>query len=282
MNTKRLRWLAIGVVCGALSLAGCNGQSADWDPLGFLKGPKDDGTYTVLLYISDAPSHIEEVKYIRDATKKHTGWRDLIVIHQSDRSAMYWGSYATVEDAAKNRKVARNYHSEAGLRPFSAAIVVPMPGKEVGPPELKLGNTPGYYSLLVAVFYDMPERRYIGRKKFAVEYCQKLRKNGYESYYYHGPARSGVTIGSFPKSSVETKREGVKMKHIIHDARVTKLMGDFPRLAVNGSAERREVVNPKTGKVEKIVQKTYLIRIPRKEGSGGAGTLNRIGNPQQR
>ena len=74
-----------------------------------------------------------------------------------------------------------------------------MPGKQIGRPEYALARTTRTWTVVVAHFFDVPKARYLGREKFAADYCRQLRDRGYQAYYQHGPAKSVVTIGDFPE-----------------------------------------------------------------------------------
>ena len=252
--------------------AGCDGMNGGGDGSGasrfdlFQPKAPAEGQFTILLFAEDGPDHVERIRYLHKATREHTGWSDLMVVHEENRSVLYWGSHATRQDAEPALKKAKEYRSSQGLAPFATAIIVPLGGQEnVGPPEWNLARAAGPYTLVVAKFYDMPDKNYVGRKKFAVDYCRRLREGGYEAYYFHGPAVSAVTIGSFPKSSLqETSADGTP-RMIVRDPKHPRLMEEFPQLAVNGQAIAQQQVNPRTGQAEMVVQPTYVTTIPGKD-----------------
>ncbi|HAU36400.1 MAG TPA: hypothetical protein DCX07_01615 [Phycisphaerales bacterium] len=266
------------LLCVAALSAGCADGKPLGGPLFAPSGGGDDDAYTILLYMSARIGHIDEVKSMKLAVEKNTGWKDLTVVHQEGSSALYRGSYRTIEDAQADLRATKEFVSAEGVRPFLGAILMPTPGKEVGPREWNLENAEGVYTVMVAVFYDMPERNYVGRKRFAADYCKQLRQAGYDAYFFHGPARSAVTIGTFPAEAVGETREGEQTVPVIRDERVRTILRDFPRLAVNGAGERVRTLDPRTGKYEYVDQTTYVIRIPRK-GADGFPTNDRSGHP---
>jgi len=176
---------------------------------------------------------------------------------------IYWGKYSTIEKAQPNLRTAKAFRSKIGLRPFTQAIIIPLEGKPVGPPEWDIMTTKGVYTVMVADFYDVPEARYVGRKKFAVQYCTQLRDAGWQAYYHHGPVHSAVMIGSYETSVVKTIREpGHPPINQVMDKGVKTILKTFPQLAVNGRQEIIKVKDPKTGVTRSMPQKSKLIYIP--------------------
>ena len=193
------------------------------------------------------------------------GWDGVFVINKAAQSELYWGRYRSGEQARKNLATAKAHRAETGIKPFGKATVVTLPGKDIGPPEWNLRNCPAAYTLLVAVFTNDPARNYIGRRKFAVDYCRRVREGGYEGYFYHGPVVSHVTIGAFGESAVEFKRDQPVERAIIRDPRILELQkpGVFPHLAVNGSGENELGWDLKAKKWVRLPKRTRVMRVPR-------------------
>ncbi len=243
--------------------AGCDGNTLS---LGSDNSQEDDGEYTIMLIALSTPDHVTRAIHYKTETEKDTGWRGLFIVHEASHSTLYWGKYKTPQDAQKNLKKAKEYIAPAKIPVYKQALVIPIPGKQVGPPEWNLNNASGEYSIAVAVFYDVPEENYVGRKQFAVDYCKQLRDEGCEAYYHHGVSRSTVSIGAFPESAVEeiVKDNAVSDLKIL-DPQITEIMKKFPLLAVNGRQELIKTKDPRTGKIVTSPAKSYLIRIPKKE-----------------
>ena len=220
-------------------------------------------TYSILLAVLSNPvNHVRDADYYKRVLTEKLGWKDVFVVHKEGYSTVFWGHYRTWKEAQPNLRIAKAYRAANGSAVFAKAIIVPLPGKDIGPNEWNLKNVNASYSLLVAVFRDDPKRNYFGRKRFAVQYCRRLRKAGYEAYFYHSPVASHVTIGAFGPESISIK-EGPKGKILeIKDPRIKALQHDFPYLAVNGAGMNEIVYDPKTRKEIRIPVKTYLIRIP--------------------
>ena len=232
-------------------------------------GGAEDGAFTILLTICNSPSgHAEQAKYYKQATEKHAGWKYLFVVHKEDHSELYWGKYKTREDAEPNLKKAREYTTPANVQVFATAVVMPVPGKDdIGPPEWRLDTTPDkyVYTVMLAEFYDVPQANYVGRRKFAVEYCQQLREKGFAAYYRHDPASSIVTVGLFEASAVVLIKKGDKTQRDVRDPRINALFAQFPNLAVNGRQMLIRAVKGETKQVQQIPASTFLMVIPRED-----------------
>ncbi len=261
------------MLLAALVSAGCNGSS--------LFGPRvhtsasrtvQEDHYSILLSVhKDPASHVQDANYYKKVLTQKIGWRDIFIIHKGGHSEVFWGRYRTPKDAEANLKTAKKYRTANGIALFAKAIIVPLPGKETGPAKWNLNNVAesAYYSLLIAVFRDDPQRNYVGRRRFAVDYCQRLRKGGYEAYFHHGPAISHVTIGAFGKKAVTVKKSprGETMK--INDPAIKSLQKDFEFLALNGRSVDEVIRDKRTGKRIRVARKkTYLIRVPGKTRPG--------------
>ena len=304
MNATRWNWTVPTLLAlGCLTLAGCpSGTSQQpppsvWDfgdPVakpkppespsepagsallnifrpGAISGGTKEGNYTILLFICRGPgSHIQQAKYFREATEKHAGWEHMYIVHKTSHSLLYWGKYEKIDDARPNLKKAKSYTTAANIRPYTKAIIVPIPGQEdPGPPEWDLANAPlkYRYTVLIAEFHDVPQADYVGRKKFAADYCQRLRKSNVQAYYKHDPVSSIVTVGLFDQSSVaQVQREG-KVQYDVRDPKIERIFADFPNLAVNGLEKRIHGVDPKTGTAKYLPAPTYLMPIPRQEAT---------------
>ncbi len=240
-----------------------------------------EGGYTILLATMKGPDHDAQAKRYKSKTEKDTGWNDLYIVHKSGHSELYWGRYRTIKDARPNLVRAKKYRTPAEVQVYAQAIVVPVQGKDIGPPEWNLRKAQGTYSLLVAVFQDDADRNYVGRKKFAIQYCRRLRENGYEAYYYHSLAKSAVTIGTFGASAVRiTSDEDGRRQEQILDPGLRSVKNDFPRLAINGNAQKTRVYNRETKQFEFVPTETYLIKIPTDKEHPGGGSLDSFGHSQ--
>ena len=274
-----MRWRTAALVAlsaAGLLIAGCKGGRSVmfWTRP---PGDREDGGHTILLKVVSGEDHVAGAKKFKALTEQETQWKDIFLVHKSGQSHVCWGTYRSISAAQKNLKKAKAFRTRNSAAVFASALVIPVAGKSYGPPEWDLTRTAGTHSVLVAAFYDVPAENYVGRKKFAVRYCRQLRKHGYEAYYHHGLTNSTVTIGAFPSPSIQADQSDKKQ---IVDPRITRIMKDFPYLAVNGNAIVRKVYNPQTRKYRSVKRKTYLVSIPRRKPDDEAGSSYTAGHSQ--
>ncbi len=258
-------------------------------------GAAKEGSYTILLYVCRGlGSHIAQAKRYKANTEKYAGWKHLFIVHREGYSQLFWGKYATVKDAQPNLKKAKGYLAPAKVKVFAAAVVVLLPGKEdIGPPEWNLDNTDAKYisTVLVAEFHDDPDTfigktkiPYVGRKKFAIEYCKEIRKVGMAAFYRHGEVDSIVTVGLFGKNAVQNTKQGGKIVQTIKDRAINVILAKFPQLAVNGLQKIVPSVNPDGKTYRRIAMPSYLMKIPREKIQNAATTQpspgNNLGHPK--
>ncbi len=275
--SRGIRVLAV-LLAGGLAAGGCRGGKMvlrwPWSP-----GDKEDGGYTILLKVVSGENHIAGAENLKGLTEQETKWKGIFVVHKSGQSQVCWGTYQSVSASQKNLKKAKAFRTSDGAAFFTGAMVIPIPGKHIGPPEWDLTSAVGKHTLLVAAFHDVPEKKYVGRRRFAVQYCRRLRENGYEAYYHHGLGSSTVTIGAFSSSSIQQDSSGEKR---IVDPKIAGLIKDFPHLAVNGNAVARKVYDPRTRTYQSVQRRTYLVRVPRRKPGDAGGPLDSIGDLQPR
>jgi len=281
----RIRWTTWGgvaLLCLAGALAGCpNGGGGNWRGRSDALAEGEEG-FTILLHAFSGTKHVLTAKYYKEQTEKHTAWRELYVLHKADHSALYWGKYRTIGGAQRNLKSAKTYKTAQGIQPFVRAIIMPLPGKSPGRPEWEMKNAKGTYTVLVAVFYNVPEDDFHERKRGAALYCEQLRSKGEEAYYKHDPNQSIVTIGSFAPEAIGYKGTGPNRKAFIRDAKIKDIRKRHPHAAVNGNQEIVRGINPETGKPEKRIRETYVIRIPKEGATVETDAFHRVGEWQRR
>ncbi|RPI59753.1 MAG: hypothetical protein EHM48_08385 [Planctomycetaceae bacterium] len=259
-----------------------------------------DEEFTISLRGFVGPDHNQQSeRYLRE-TQKLTGWPNLYVVHEENGSALLWGKYRNIEAAQDDLKTAKAWKTpikEAQPPYAKTAMIVPIPGLDnYGPPEMNLLNAKGYYTMMVAVFMDSPAENIYGHRKSAVEYCQTLRKKGWDAYYVHNNARSCVTIGTFEKTALRTRKRPalfgsgigteiglqpfIEVNDIV-DPKMMKIKRDFPNLLVNGKVERIVVVaveGPSQGREVALPSESCPIIIPQRGENAGIPAAG-SGNP---
>ncbi|MBN1942090.1 MAG: hypothetical protein JW849_02235 [Phycisphaerae bacterium] len=260
--------------------------------MGMMPGAlEQEDQYTLLLTTLTGSDHVNLADLYLQRTKQYTQWQGLYVVNKDDSSALYWGRYRTAPEAMRNLQTAKQYVTPAtGENIFRMATIVPLPGKDVGPPEWNLKNAQGEYTVLVAVFQDLPQQNYFGRKGRAVDLCKKLREQGQEAYFLHDVSRSGVTLGSFPAQAVQTQR--VPKRHpqtgdtfyedlrVVVDPKMKAILKANPEFLYCGNTEIRMEMDPQTGKMVRRVSPSVPMSIGEfKKGQMNIDAFHRSGNP---
>ena len=267
-----------GLIALAAAAAGCQ-TDGRLDLFSSVKpASQDRDEYTILLYMLATPDHTVRIQTYKDQTERDTHWTGLFVVDKPDHSNLCWGRYSTPAAAARDLAKAKKYRSPTGVLVYAKAMVLPLPGKEPGPPEWNLRNAKGAYTLVIATFYDVPDANYFGRKANAVEYCRQLRQGGQEAYYLHGPVVSSVTIGTFPESALGMANIGGRLIPEIRDPGMLAAQRQHPHLAVNG---RQQITlrADASGQAQKIPDPSYPDRIPQGEDDLNTNAFSYSGNP---
>ena len=245
--------------------------------------------YTILLHTFSGPNHVRQSKLYRDKTKELAGWKGLEVVHKDNNSELYWGRYPSIPSAESDLKMARTWHvPNVNRAAFPFPKVVLIPGKEIETPEYNLLNaSEGYWTVLVAIFVDDPSQGFVGRdrQKHALEYCDWLRKQGYEAYYRHMSGRSQITVGTFPENAVVVESQASPKPHmfvakqVVKSEKMRKIMTTRSPpllfLVVNDHTEYQRRISKKTGKMVKTITSSYPIPIPKRPGVSSPSGSNR-------
>jgi len=276
MQTTKCIATAAFILLGAL--AGCGGD--DQQPStqqgglfgNFLKPsappePVTGDCFTILLTSFTDIEHVTRALKSKQATANSTGWSNLFVVHEDGRSSLMMGRYASVTAAAGDLKRANAFESRLPdgtlVRPFATAFVTRVPGPNPGRPEHDLNNASGYYSVVVAHFFNDPADRISNRKELAVECVEKMRQQGYEAYFQHGPSISLVTVGTFGENAfVSQKNANGVVEARLADPKLKQVFRDFPHLIINGATEIVTRIDSATGQKVKGTTGTYVTLIP--------------------
>ncbi len=254
--------------------------------------------WTICCFAFSGPAHMEQAKRFKEQIAQQTKMSDFYVVHNADHSTLYYGYYREIDpkidakEAARaiaDRKTMAEFTNAAnGERLFRGVLLVAMEEADpIAPAEWKLSNAQGYWSLQVAAFHDNARR-----KEAAVEAVRDLRKQGYEAFFFHGPAVSSVCIGAFPQTSVDVddgpkkfspdapvlvappdmdlvqtpsdRPMVIKQRKInVTDPELKKLWQAFPTHATNYE-EGRQITKRDGTKVDKF-EHSFLVVIPHEE-----------------
>ncbi|MCE5326503.1 MAG: hypothetical protein LLG01_08810 [Planctomycetaceae bacterium] len=273
MKTPLSRMMIV-LAAGVITLCGCEPRSMSWQGSGLAPKSKDGDEVTIVLGAVRGAEHSRQAAQWRGEIEQETGWKNVFAVDQEGFSQICWNKYPSIEAARGDLKKAKEYVRSDGThrwKPFISAAIQQLPGKSVGPAEWDLTQQKDMYvyTIEVGVFYDVPEANYTGRKNIAVEYCKQLRDDGLEAYYFHGPSQSSVTVGLFPRTSMQEKpadqSDGVKRPPVltIVDDRITKILASerFKYLCVNGRQELVLLKDPKTGQPAKVARPCAVLQI---------------------
>jgi hypothetical protein len=163
--------------------------------------------YTLFCTFIQTPLHVEQSNQLRKELIASTGMHDWYVVHQSDRSSIYYGYYRSITGPDDPREAARaqadrqkvdRMTDKAGNHLFARALFVELTAPDpVTRPEWNLLNAQGAYTIQIGVYKGSPQR-----KEAAVEAVRQARAQGVEAYYLHGQTSSMVCVGAWPASAL--------------------------------------------------------------------------------
>ena len=238
------------------------GVLADGGLFGLGKNDKDadlEDVFAIKCLVTSDADRKRIIDAYADALKKVRGLssRKVLAVHDEQESTLYYGDYRRVFNSATGEN---NYEPDprpaleairslsignsrlpAGAVenwPFRFATIAQLPHEGSGHPEWNLDNAAGYWSLQVAVFYNVDEMRQ--RRRAAVEYCKLLREQGVDAYYHHGDQNSEVCVGLFPAEAVQQVTEkdaytgALRVGFKIADPRLMDLQKQHPHCIENG------------------------------------------------
>ncbi|MDQ3439030.1 MAG: hypothetical protein M3478_01615, partial [Planctomycetota bacterium] len=245
------------------------------------------------------PDHVSQARQLKDNLVKNSGMRDWHLLHRDEGSVLFYGYYKTHTDArAKaDRQKIDSMADVQGRRPFRHALVMPLEAADpAGPPEWNLANAKGYFTLQIGVYKDSPER-----KQYAVDAVRAARQQGIEAYYYHSENMSLVCVGAWPREAIRLADEDVRpgdegeikvvLPPLPPDVKAPQLRGEggrklhveagrnevldptlkammenqFPTMAVNGATMVTKRTDPRTGRVQEVIDPSFPIKIPRRD-----------------
>lgn len=181
-----------------------------------------------------------------------------------------YGRYASGSDPVAQADLRRIQATRIGAEaPFESAVLMPPADGEMpitSPFDLRsvahsLPEEHARYTLAIAFYTraDLGEptkEELLECRKLAEEAVAKLRREGDQAYFYHGPNGSQVTVGVFgskdhdPVNSPGQESPGLRAVRAKH-----------PNYLLNGMGQRR-TINTSSGK-KKVMVQSALVEIPR-------------------
>lgn len=210
-----------------------------------------------------------DIEQFAETLKRTPGIRpgEIFIHDESDGfSRLYYGKYYRKADAKTGKRLIpadmrkdldllRELAGPKGERYFLQSLPVRMPQGDVGNPEWALARANGVYTLQVAAFE--PTDDFAEFKQAAADYCEVLRKKGYQAYYHHTPTLSMVTVGSFGEEVLYVGAD----KRNYYTEEVSRLQNDelLRYNVVNGA-----IVKVRDDKGKWVAIASRLVHIPRK------------------
>lgn len=289
---------ALALLAGVASLAQEGG----------LFGPRRDAAaqsedlWAIRCLSLQAADRMRRIETYAESLRKAPGLNAklVLVVHGDEESAVYYGRYQRVfnsatnnpeykPDPAKTLQLIRSLSvsnstlpaGDPSNWPFRFASVAQLPTGEALHPEWNLENASGYWSLHVAVFYNVDQMR--ERKRAALEYCKLLRDQGAEAYFHHGEDKSSVCVGVFGKDAVVEVQEtdpltgNSKVSYKLAEPKIAALQKQYPESLENGYRVSQRRLDPNApGGVKKTPTPSFIVRLPkaardRADGLGQGG-----------
>jgi len=202
-----------------LGVGGCAaGGGGSFSGRGSLFGAKG-APWTIRCAEQSGPARRTRIAQLATTLKRTPGIRaaDVFVFGDHGTTGLYYGRYRRATDRKTGKRnmpaqmradlnLIKQLGDANGKRYFLTALPARVPTPNVGDPAWDLRNVASAYSLQVAVFE--PSDDFWEWKQAAVNYCEFLRKKGFEAYYHHDSASSVVTVGQFGADAVVTKMDG--------------------------------------------------------------------------
>lgn len=185
-----------------------------------------------------------------------------------------YGRYEAPGSTAAKRDLARIQQLKVGgERPFSRAVLSPpSSGSRVGDAaglELRNarrsdGDGEVLYTLQIGVYWrpDGQEPTAAEQAEFraaAEKAAADLRREGIEAYYYHGPRKSMVTVGSFTAKEYDPSPQQINpMSPPKQSSELLQLREKFPYNLENGRAIKRTLAGASEGRIDP----SFVVVIP--------------------
>lgn len=208
----------------------------------------------------------EAIAAAADKVRTKGGLPEAYAEQRGEAWVVAYGHYPSFDDAAAKRDLDRIKNLQIDdAKPFAGAVLAPpVTGHIAGSlPQYDLANVKARegkraaYTLQIGV-YDPGDKGTPDDLQLAREAAEKaaaeLRREGETAYYYHGPRRSMVTIGTFSQDDVKLSRSGTPSLSF----RVKQLQQRFPNNLVNGQGLLVRTDTDPKGRL----QPSFLVAVP--------------------
>ncbi len=204
--------LIAAVIAGLLmTIAGCQSDAGMGDvriyrPHAKRAGLVRKGHFTIVLDIFDQPGSQQAAESFRKQAMLKLGSNDVWIYNDFGVLDVNYGHFDTHAEA---KQQIDRVHKLFGM---SYIREIPKPDPPA-PTAWNLLNSPCFYSLEIATYYDVPKKGFYDRKESAVKAVERLRKLGEKAYFVHGRASSCVYVGCFGPGDLRTTwKNGLRIR----------------------------------------------------------------------
>jgi hypothetical protein len=183
--------------------------------------PPKDAKWTIFCSVVGGPGHIQRAKQFKAELAEETKSNKWYVVHEEDKSTIYYGFYRTIDHGTKEGAIAQadraglaNLKNRAGESPLQLCSFLQLdrPAPEASA-EWDLGsytrNPRQFWSLQIAAYTaDATDDKGHDRKWAAVESVKELRAQGIPAFFHHSEAISIVCVGMWPEEAVKRQVGG--------------------------------------------------------------------------
>jgi hypothetical protein len=183
--------------------------------------PPKDAKWTIVCAIIGGPGHTSRAKQFKDQLAEKTNRNKWYVVHEEDKSTIYYGFYRTISRGSKEGEAAQadrvwisGLTNTAGDAPMQMCtfMQIDRPAPEA-PAEWDMNTytrkPKQYWSLQIAAYTaDASDDQGHDRKWAAVESVKALRGQGIAAYFSHGETVSSVCVGIWPENAIKRQDKG--------------------------------------------------------------------------
>lgn len=258
MCVRSGRWAVAIIMLGGLPLiGGCQGaqngretRSGD----GASGVVTADQSWGLVLEYFTGEGHEQQARARAEVIGRMLGREDVRVRDKKDASVVLLGSYGGPDEGAARRDLAWIHGVQVeGRQPWRMAYLTPPAARALGDAkEANLAFARDFFgdeaefTLQIGVYQSANTSE---ARRAAEEAVRRLRAEGEEAFYYHGPSWSSVTVGLFGVGDYDEARGEVRNGEIL------ELQARYPQNMLNGAYP---IQDKNTGKA----QRSLLVHVP--------------------
>jgi len=257
MTQTGLKWIVTSliVLTGTFFFVGCSDTQ---EGTLFTGGQTESGGWQIVIKRLYGPDRERLAEKVYEAIRTVRGLDPAKVQKTSsgEYTVVSYGRYPSLENsqAQRDMKFIKSLMLPDQGYPFMDAHLEPIPEPDPAiQPDWVIGNTKGYWTLQIAQFQE-------GKRKLAaVRLVEELRKEGVPAYVYHGPVKSMVMIGSYPRNAVRTSsKKEISQILVPVDRDLKQWKSKYPYLIFNSGYAK-----VKNAKGQKARMESQIIKVPR-------------------